>query len=47
MCLVLTDQVTDRLVVLSAGKDIFSGPLALAARDPQVIEVFLGTSDEH
>ena len=41
------DQVTDRLVVLSAGKDIFSGPLALAARDPQVIEVFLGTSDEH
>jgi branched-chain amino acid transport system ATP-binding protein len=41
------DQVTDRLVVLSAGKDIFSGPLALAARDPQVIEVFLGASDEH
>ncbi len=41
------DQVTDRLVVLSAGKDIFSGSLALAARDPQVIEVFLGTSDEH
>lgn len=41
------DQVTDRLVVLSAGKDIFSGPLAQAARDPQVIEVFLGTSDEH
>ena len=40
------DQVTDRLVVLSVGKDIFSGPLALAARDPQVIEVFLGTSDE-
>lgn len=41
------DQVTDRLVVLSAGKNIFSGPLALAARDPQVVEVFLGTSDEH
>ncbi len=41
------DQVTDRLVVLSAGKDIFSGPLAMAARDPQVIEVFLGSSDEH
>lgn len=41
------DQVTDRLVVLSAGKNIFSGPLALAARDPQVVEVFLGSSDEH
>jgi branched-chain amino acid transport system ATP-binding protein len=41
------DQVTDRLIVLSAGKDIFSGLLAEAAQDPQVVEVFLGTADGH
>lgn len=40
------DQVTDRLVVLSAGKNIFSGSLSQAARDPQVVEVFLGAPDE-
>jgi branched-chain amino acid transport system ATP-binding protein len=39
------DQVTDRLVVLSAGKDIFSGSLAEAARNQEVVEVFLGTSN--
>jgi branched-chain amino acid transport system ATP-binding protein len=41
------DQVTDRLIVLSAGKDIFSGLLAEAAQDPQVVEVFLGTANGH
>ncbi len=41
------DQVTDRVVVLSAGRDIFSGSLAQAAQDRQVVEVFLGASDGH
>ncbi|NYT78398.1 ABC transporter ATP-binding protein [Alcaligenaceae bacterium] len=40
------DQVTDRLIVLSAGKDIFAGPLSQAIQDRQVVEVFLGASDE-
>lgn len=39
------DQVTDRVVVLSAGRNIFSGSLSQAAQDRQVVEVFLGTSD--
>ncbi|MEO6985631.1 MAG: ABC transporter ATP-binding protein [Paralcaligenes sp.] len=41
------DQVTDRLIVLSVGKDIFSGPLSQAVQDAQVVEVFLGAPDEH
>ncbi|WP_345798441.1 ABC transporter ATP-binding protein [Castellaniella sp. MT123] len=41
------DQVTDRLIVLSAGRNIFAGPLSQAMRDPKVIEVFLGAPDEH
>lgn len=42
------DEVTDRLIVLSAGKDIFAGPLSQAIHDRQVIEVFLGSpADEH
>jgi branched-chain amino acid transport system ATP-binding protein len=41
------DQVTDRLIVLSAGKNIFSGPLSQAIQDKQVVEVFLGAPDEH
>jgi branched-chain amino acid transport system ATP-binding protein len=36
------DQVTDRVVVLNAGKEIFEGTLADAVRDAQVVEVFLG-----
>ncbi|MGH8110745.1 MAG: ABC transporter ATP-binding protein [Rhodanobacteraceae bacterium] len=40
------DQVTDRLIVLSAGRDIFAGRLAEAIKDPQVVEVFLGASDD-
>jgi branched-chain amino acid transport system ATP-binding protein len=39
------DQVTDRIVVMNAGKEIFEGRLAEAARNAQVVEVFLG--DEH
>lgn len=41
------DQVTDRLIVLSAGKDIFHGPLSQAVQNKQVVEVFLGAPDEH
>ena len=36
------DQVTDRVVVLNAGREIFEGTLADAVRDAQVVEVFLG-----
>lgn len=38
------EAVTDRVIVLNAGKEIFDGKLAAAVQDPQVIEVFLGTS---
>src|SRR5437660_2333527 len=36
------EHVTDRVIVLNAGKEIFEGKLADAVRVPQVIEVFLG-----
>ncbi len=36
------DQVTDRVIVLNAGKEIFEGTLADAVRDERVVEVFLG-----
>jgi branched-chain amino acid transport system ATP-binding protein len=39
------DQITDRIIVLNAGREIFEGRLADAANHPQVVEVFLG--DEH
>jgi branched-chain amino acid transport system ATP-binding protein len=39
------DQITDRIIVMNAGKEIFEGRLADAARNTQVVEVFLG--DEH
>jgi branched-chain amino acid transport system ATP-binding protein len=39
------DQITDRLIVMNAGKEIFEGRLAAAAKDAQVVEVFLG--DDH
>ena len=39
------DQITDRLIVMNAGKEIFEGQLAAAAKNAQVVEVFLG--DEH
>ena len=40
------DQVTDRVIVMNAGREIFEGVLADAAREPQVVEVFLG-SEHH
>ncbi len=36
------DQITDRIIVMNAGKEIFEGRLAEASRNPQVVEVFLG-----
>jgi branched-chain amino acid transport system ATP-binding protein len=38
-------QVTDRVVVLNAGREIFEGALAAALESPQVIEVYLGAED--
>ena len=40
------DQVTDRVVVLNAGKEIFEGTLADAVRDARVVEVFLGAEHD-
>jgi branched-chain amino acid transport system ATP-binding protein len=36
------DQITDRIIVMNAGREIFEGRLADAARNAQVVEVFLG-----
>jgi branched-chain amino acid transport system ATP-binding protein len=36
------DQVTDRVVVMAAGKEFFEGTLAEATKDAEVIRVFLG-----
>ena len=36
------EQITDRVIVLNAGKEIFEGTLAAAVKEPQVVEVFLG-----
>lgn len=38
------EEVTDRVIVLNAGKEIFEGKLAAAVQDRQVVEVFLGAS---
>jgi branched-chain amino acid transport system ATP-binding protein len=39
------DQITDRVIVMNAGKEIFEGVMADAVRDKRVIEVFLGGED--
>jgi len=39
------DRVTDRVIVMNAGREIFEGSLAAATREPEVIRVFLGTAD--
>ncbi len=36
------DRVTDRVVVMAAGKEFFGGTLAAATKEPEVIRVFLG-----
>ncbi|MGB8841740.1 MAG: ABC transporter ATP-binding protein [Aliidongia sp.] len=38
------DRLTDRVIVMNAGREIFEGKLAAAARDPEVVRVFLGQS---
>ncbi|MBO0751041.1 MAG: ABC transporter ATP-binding protein [Bradyrhizobiaceae bacterium] len=40
------DQITDRVVVMNAGKEIFEGVLADAVKDRQVVEVYLGGTDD-
>ncbi len=40
------DRLTHRVVVMNAGRAIFGGSLRDAARDPQVVEVFLGAPGE-
>jgi branched-chain amino acid transport system ATP-binding protein len=39
------DQITDRVIVMNAGKEIFEGIMADAVRDKRVVEVFLGGGD--
>ena len=39
------DRVTDRVVVMNAGREIFGGSMAAATRDPTVIQVYLGGAD--
>jgi len=36
------DQITDRIIVMNAGKEIFEGRLTEAFKDSRVVEVFLG-----
>jgi branched-chain amino acid transport system ATP-binding protein len=36
------EHITDRVIVMNAGKEIFEGKLSVAVKVPQVIEVFLG-----
>jgi branched-chain amino acid transport system ATP-binding protein len=36
------EHITDRVIVMNAGKEIFEGKLGEAVKQPQVIEVFLG-----
>jgi branched-chain amino acid transport system ATP-binding protein len=36
------EHITDRVIVMNAGKEIFEGTLAVAVTVPEVIEVFLG-----
>ncbi len=38
------DTVTDRIVVMNAGHEIFEGKLSAATKDPDVVRVFLGNS---
>jgi len=38
------EKVTDRVIVMNAGREIFEGKLTAAVRDPEVVRVFLGKS---
>lgn len=37
------NRLTKRVIVLNAGRELFEGPLSEAAKQPAVIEAFLGT----
>ncbi len=39
-------EITDRVIVMNAGKEIFEGVMADAIQDKRVVEVFLGGEDE-
>jgi branched-chain amino acid transport system ATP-binding protein len=39
------DRITDRVIVMNAGREIFEGVLADAVKNPRVVEVFLGAED--
>ena len=39
-------EITDRVIVMNAGKEIFEGVMEDAVRDKRVVEVFLGGEDE-
>ncbi len=39
------DDITDRVIVMNAGRSIFEGVLSDAVLDPTVIEVYLGGAD--
>ena len=39
------EAITDRVIVMNAGKEIFEGVLADAIKSPKVVEVFLGADD--
>jgi branched-chain amino acid transport system ATP-binding protein len=39
------DRITDRVVVMNAGQVLFRGTLREAARDAQVVDVFLGAAE--
>ena len=39
-------EITDRVIVMNAGKEIFEGVMADAVHDKRVVEVFLGGEDE-
>ncbi len=36
------ESVTDRVIVMNAGREIFEGTLSAATRDPEIVRVFLG-----
>ncbi len=40
------DQVTDRVIVMNAGKEIFEGSLSEAIKDARVIEVYFGAEHD-
>ncbi len=39
------EEITDRVIVMNAGKEIFEGVMADAVQDRRVVEVFLGGAD--